>query len=101
VAEQRTKEIGVRKVLGASLFNVWRLMSKDFAVLVVIAWIIAAAADLYFMRSWLQNYQYHTGITWWVFAVAGGGVFAIALLTVSFQTVKAALRNPVKSLRSE
>jgi len=101
VAEQRTKEIGVRKVLGASLFDVWRLLSIEFAVLVIISLVIAAPVAYYFMHGWLQNYPYRTALSWWIFASAGLGSLAITLLTVSSQAIKAALANPVKSLRTE
>jgi ABC-type antimicrobial peptide transport system permease subunit len=101
VAEQRTKEIGVRKVLGASVFNVWRLLSKEFAVLVIISMLIAAPIAYYFMHGWLQNYQYRTNLSWWIFVGAGTGALIITLFTVSFQAIKAAIANPVKSLRTE
>ena len=101
VAEQRTKEIGVRKVLGASVFNVWRLLSKDFVILVIIAFGIATPIAWYFLGNWLQKYEYRTELSWWIFAVSGAGALVITLLTVSFQSIKAALLNPVKSLRSE
>ena len=101
VAEQRTKEIGVRKVLGASVVSLWRLLSKDFVLLVLIALLIAAPLAGYFMDGWLQKYTYRTELSWWIFAATGAGALAIALLTVSFQAVKAALMNPVESLRSE
>ena len=101
IAEQRTKEIGVRKVLGASVFNVWRLLSKDFIILVVISFIIAAPIAWYFMHDWLQGYEYHTPISWWVYVVTCAGAVLITLGTVSFQAIKAAIANPVKSLRTE
>ena len=101
VAEQRTKEIGVRKVLGASVANLWGLLSKDFVVLVLISSLIAVPLAWYFMDGWLQKYTYRTELSWWIFAAAGAGALVITLLTVSFQAVKAALMNPVESLRSE
>ena len=101
VAEQRTKEIGIRKVLGASVANLWQLLSKDFVVLVIISCLIAAPIAYYFMDNWLQKYSYRTEISWWIFAVSGLGALAITLLTVSYQSIKAALMNPVKSLKSE
>ena len=100
-AEQRTKEIGIRKILGASVANLWQMLSKDFVILVIIACIISAPITWYFMNSWLQNYQYRTEISWWIFAAAGAGALLLTLLTVSYQSIKAALMNPVKSLRSE
>ncbi len=101
VAEQRTKEIGVRKVLGASVLNLWSLLSKDFVRLVVIAFLIATPIAWYGLSHWLQQYEYRTGISWWIFAVSGAGALLITLLTVSVQSIKAARMNPVKSLRSE
>jgi ABC-type antimicrobial peptide transport system permease subunit len=101
MAEQRVKEIGVRKVLGATVFNLWRLMSKDFIILVFVSLLIAMPVAYYFMHRWLQNYQYRTNLAWWIFASAGIGALVITLVTVSFQAIKAALANPVKSLRSE
>ncbi|MGA0557897.1 ABC transporter permease [Larkinella sp. VNQ87] len=101
MAEQRTKEIGVRKVLGASVGNVVALLSTDFLKLVVIAIIIASPVAWYVMHEWLQGFAYKIDIGWWVFALAGFLSVGIALLTVSFQSIRAALTNPVKSLRSE
>jgi ABC-type antimicrobial peptide transport system permease subunit len=101
VAEQRTKEIGVRKVLGASVFGLWRLMSKEFVMLVIISFVLATPIAFYFMHNWLQNYTYRTGLSWWIFAATGAGAVTITLVTVSYQSIKAALANPVKSLRSE
>ena len=101
VAEQRTKEIGVRKVLGASVFNVWRLLSKEFAFLVIISLFIAGPIAYYFMHDWLQNFQYRVDLSWWIFVAAGTGALVITLLTVSFQAIKAAIANPIKSLRTE
>ncbi|GAB3641524.1 ABC transporter permease [Spirosoma arcticum] len=100
-AEQRTKEIGVRKVLGASVASIVTLLSKDFLKLVLIAIVIASPLAWFAMNRWLQDFAYKIDIEWWVFALAGLLAVSIALLTVSFQSVKAALMNPVKSLRSE
>jgi len=101
VAEQRTKEIGVRKVIGASIFNIWNLLSKEFIVLVIISLVIASPIAYYFMNEWIQKYTYHTAISWWIFITAGAGALLITLITVSFQAIKAAIANPVKSLRTE
>jgi ABC-type antimicrobial peptide transport system permease subunit len=101
IAEQRTKEIGIRKVLGASIFNVWILLSKDFIRLVFISFFIAMPLAYYFMHNWLQNYEYRTNLSWWIFAVTGLGALLITLITVSFKSIRAAVANPVKSLRSE
>ncbi|WP_420149533.1 ABC transporter permease [Spirosoma sp.] len=98
---QRTKEIGVRKVLGASVFSIVSLLSKDFLKLVVIAIVVASPIGWYVMNRWLTDFVYRIDIAWWVFAIAGILTVAVTLLTVSFQSIRAALVNPVKSLRSE
>lgn len=100
-AEQRTKEIGVRKVLGASVSNLAALLSKDFLVLVSIGIILAVPVSVWSLSKWLNNYEYHVALSWWIIGLAGLITIVVALLTVSFQAVKAALANPVKSLRSE
>jgi putative ABC transport system permease protein len=100
-AEQRTKEIGVRKVLGASVVNVTALLSKDFLKLVSIGIVIAIPVSIWAMRKWLENFEYRTDVSWWILALASLITIFIALITVSFQAIKAALANPVKSLRSE
>jgi len=101
VAEQRTREIGVRKVLGASLVSLWALLSREFVRLVVLSLVIGGPLAWWIMDGWLKNYTYHTSLSWWIFAVAGSGAVAITLLTVSWQAIKAAMESPVKSLRSE
>ena len=101
MAEQRTKEIGVRKVWGASVPNLWRLLSRDLLVLVMLALAIATPLAGIAMHHWLQNYVYHAALSWWIFASAGAGALLITLLTVSFQTIRAARANPVRSLRTE
>jgi ABC-type antimicrobial peptide transport system permease subunit len=101
VAEQRTKEIGIRKVLGASVGNLWGMLSKDFVVLVLISCALAAPLAYYFLEEWLEKYTYRIGISWTFFAYASMGAVLITLLTVSYQAIRAALLNPVKSLKSE
>jgi ABC-type antimicrobial peptide transport system permease subunit len=101
VAEQRKKEIGVRKVLGASVYNLWKMLSREFALLVIISCFIAIPLAWYYLNSWLKQYDYRTDIPWWIFILSGVGALAITLITVSFQSIKAAIANPVKSLRTE
>jgi ABC-type antimicrobial peptide transport system permease subunit len=101
VAEQRKKEIGVRKVLGASVYNLWQMLSKEFALLVFISCFIAIPLAWYYLNNWLRQYEYHTTISFWIFIASGIGALAITLITVSFQAIKAAVANPVESLRTE
>jgi ABC-type antimicrobial peptide transport system permease subunit len=101
MAENRIKEIGIRKVVGASVANITALLSRDFLVLVLIAMLIASPVSWWAMDKWLSSYSYHVCITWWIFAQAGLLSILVASITVSFQAIKAALANPVKSLRSE
>jgi putative ABC transport system permease protein len=100
-AEQRTKEIGIRKVLGATVSNITAMLSKDFLKLVIVAAVIAFPLAWWVMHNWLQDFAYRTSISWWVFIMAGAAAALIAIVTVSFQTIKAAIMNPVKSLRTE
>jgi putative ABC transport system permease protein len=98
---QRTKEIGIRKVLGASVLGIVRLLAKDFIKLVLIANLLAWPAAYYATNRWLEDFAYRFEKGWWIFALAGGLALLIALLTVSFQAIKAALSNPVEALRYE
>jgi len=100
-AERRKKEVGIRKVLGASTQGVVLLLSKDFVKLVVIALLIASPVAWYFMNRWLEEFAYRIHISWWVFVITAFIALSIAFATVSFQAIKAALANPVKSLRTE
>ena len=101
VAEQRTREIGVRKVLGASILDLWTLLSQEFVILVGLSLIIGSPIAAWIMHGWLQNYAYHATLSWWIFALAGAGAIALTLLTVSWQTIRAAMANPVNSLKAE
>ena len=101
MAEQRTKEIGVRKVLGSSVQNIILLLSKDLLKPVLLATLIAVPVAYYVMHGWLQNFAYRTGLQWWIFALSAAVTVVIALATVSFRAIKAAMANPTKSLRSE
>ena len=100
-AQVRTREIGVRKVLGASVTNITAMLSKDLLVLVINSLLIASPIAWFAMYNWLQSYAYRISIEWWVFPIAGTLAILIAFITISFQAIKAALANPVKSLRSE
>lgn len=101
IAEQRTKEIGVRKVLGASVVNIVKMLSKDFVKLVLIAFLIGAPIAWWFMNQWLQDFAFRIDLSWWIFAGTGLIALSIALITLSSQAIKAALSNPIKSLRTE
>ncbi|WP_057940117.1 ABC transporter permease [Algoriphagus resistens] len=101
IAEKRTKELGIRKVLGASISSLWRMLSYEFVLLVVISCLIAIPVSYSYLRGWLDQFEYRVPLYWWVFGVAGLGAMVITLLTVSFQSIKAALMNPVESLKSE
>jgi putative ABC transport system permease protein len=100
-AEQKTKEIGIRKVLGATVANIVNLLSKDFLKLVLISFIIAAPIAGLLMKYWLAGFAYRIPLSWWIFALAGGLVLLVAFITVAVQAIHAAMSNPVRSLRSE
>jgi putative ABC transport system permease protein len=100
-AEQRTREIGIRKVLGAGIGNILALLSKDLLLLVLIASVIAFPLAGWAMQTWLQEFAYRIRISWWMFALAGGAVLLFAVITISFQAMKAAVSNPITALRSE
>jgi len=100
-AEKRIKEVGIRKVLGASMQNIVLMLSRDFLKYVLIAILIAWPLSWIAVHKWLQDYAYRINISWWVFVMAGSLAMLIALVTVSFQAIKAAIANPVKSLRTE
>ena len=99
--KQRTKEVGIRKVVGASVTHIATLLAREFVVLVLIAIIIATPVSLYFMGKWIQSFAYRITLDWWIFVTGGLIAILIAMSTVSYQAVKAALANPVKSLRNE
>jgi ABC-type antimicrobial peptide transport system permease subunit len=101
MAAQRIKEVGIRKVLGATAANIVYLFSKEFVLLIAIAFAIATPIAWYYMNKWLENYAYRISINWWLFAAGGVASIMIALVTISFQAIKAAIANPVKSLRTE
>jgi putative ABC transport system permease protein len=100
-ASQRIKEIGIRKVLGASVPDITKMLSKDFLRLVIIAIVIASPIAWWAMSKWLEDFAYRVSISWWIFVVAGALALLIAMLTVSLQAIKAAIANPIKSLRTE
>jgi putative ABC transport system permease protein len=100
-AEQRLKEIGIRKVLGASIANLIMLLSNDFLKLIAIAALISFPIAWWGMNLWLQDFAYRTSISWWIFVIAGSLAVTIAMITVSYQALKAALTNPIKSLRTD
>ena len=100
-AEQKTKEIGIRKVLGASVFAITSLITRDFLKLIILGVAIGTPISWYFMTKWLEDYEYRINMPWWVFGLTAILIISISLLTVSFESIKAAIANPIKSLRSE
>jgi putative ABC transport system permease protein len=101
VAEQRTKEVGIRKVMGATITDIWELLSREFVLLVVVASAMAIPFSYWFMEKWLVQYEYRTTISWFVFAISATGAMVITIVTVSFQAIRAATLSPVSSLKSE
>ena len=101
IAEQRTKEIGIRKVLGASVTNIVRMLSTDFVKLVMLAFMIATPIAWWFMNQWLQDFAFRIDLNWLIFVVTGLVALVVALITLSFQAIKAAIANPINALRSE
>ena len=101
IAEQRSKEIAVRKILGANIFNLWKLMSSGFVWLILLSSVIASPVVWYVLQRWLEQYEYRTTVSWWLFPVVGLGTIILALITISFQIVKATTSNPILSLRNE
>ncbi|HEY0433237.1 MAG TPA: FtsX-like permease family protein, partial [Chitinophagaceae bacterium] len=99
--QQRTKELGIRKVLGAAAFRIVTLVSREFIILIVISFLVAVPVGYYFASKWLQNFPYRAGLKWWMFGLSGVIVFSLAVLTIFLRTIKAATDNPIKSLRTE
>ena len=100
-AEQRFKEIGIRKVLGSSVYQIVTMLSKDFLKLIGISFLVAFPLGYYLMNTWLESFAYHIKIEWWLFALAAAFTVLIALITISYKSLNAALQNPIKSLQTE